>query len=259
MNHSNDLPVWTEHGRVIEQETSIWHFALVLVSLQIQVKNTLLIIVILATLPASGEERVPNPDPKRFAKSIAAFEKKDAEREPSEKLVLFVGSSSIRMWESLAEDFPERKTLNRGFGGSHISDALHYFETLVTRHKPAMIVLYAGENDLWSGKSPQQVLEDFNAFDKKVRETLPKTHIFYIACKPSPKRWGKWHVYQKCNRMIETQCAKDKRLTFVNVSKVMLGPDGKPRPDIWLTDKLHMNAVGYARWTTLIRSMLPSQ
>lgn len=156
----------------------------------------------------------------------------------------------------MADDFPDHKTLNRGFGGSHLSDVLHYFDLLATRHKPTVIVLYCGENDLWSGKPPQQVFEDFKTFANRVHKILPETHIHYLACKPSPKRWEKWDLYQKCNRMIANHCGKDKRLTFVDVSKVMLGADGKPLPDIWLEDKLHLNEKGYVRWTNLLRPIL---
>ena len=191
-----------------------------------------LVLALLAVIVVSGETRIPSPDPERFAKAIANFQKEDPGQDPVDTLTLFTGSSSIRMWKSLAKDFPDHETLNRGFGGSHLSDALHYFDILVARHKPAVIVLYCGENDLWSGKPPEQVFEDFKTFAKRVHEKFPQTRIHYLACKPSPKRWEKWRLYQRCNRMIANGCAKDKRLNFVDVSKVMLGADGKPFPEI---------------------------
>lgn len=206
-----------------------------------------------------GEARVSDPDPKRFSRAMEGFKAEDASAKPVKDLILFTGSSSIRMWKTLARDFPDHEVLNRGFGGSHLSDALHYFDLLVTRHKPKVIVLYCGENDLWSGKPPEQVLEDFKTFAKRVHEKFPQTRIHYLACKPSPKRWEKWKLYQRCNRMIANGCAKDKRLNFVDVSKVMLGADGKPFPEIWLADKLHMNEKGYARWTKLIGPILKKE
>jgi lysophospholipase L1-like esterase len=196
------------------------------------------------------------PDPTRFSNAIATFEKEDAERKPVANLTLFTGSSSIRMWKSLTTDFPDRKVLNRGFGGSHISDALHYFDVVVARHKPKTIVLYCGENDLWSGKPPKQVFDDFLEFARQVHALDPKTKIHYLAAKPSPKRFEKWGIYQTCNHLISDYCDKDKRLNFVDVSKVMLDKDGRPLPDIWLKDKLHMNSAGYARWTKLLTPML---
>ncbi|MGE4549785.1 MAG: GDSL-type esterase/lipase family protein [Opitutales bacterium] len=209
--------------------------------------------------PPRGETRIPSPDPERFAKAIASFQKEDLAKDRVDTLTLFTGSSSIRMWKSLAKDFPDRETLNRGFGGSHLSDVLHYFDVLVTRHKPAVIVLYCGENDLWAGKPPGQVCEDFETFAHRVHEKLPKTRIHYLACKPSPKRLEKWALYQQCNRMIAKHCAKEERLNFVDVSKVMLDQEGRPLPDIWLADKLHMNAKGYRHWTQLLRPILAKQ
>ena len=214
------------------------------------------IISIVAGASVSAEIRVPDPDPTRFAKTVAAFERENAAIQPVADLTLFTGSSSIRMWKSMADDFPDRKTLNRGFGGSHLSDVLHYFDVLVTHQKPTVIVLYCGENDLWSGKPPKQVLEDFKTFDRRVHEALPETQIHYLAAKPSPKRWEKWALYQRCNQMIAKHCAKDKRLNFIDVSEVMLGKDGRPLPDIWVADKLHMNEKGYKLWAQLIRPIL---
>ena len=226
----------------------------------------------LALLLASGlaassthaaPEPVPNPDPQRFAKAIAAFEKQDAqaaEQKPapaSTPLTLFTGSSSIRMWTTLEQDFPKLRLLNRGFGGPHLSDVLHYFTPLVTRHKPDVIVLYCGENDLWSGKPPKQVLADFREFARRVHALSPATTIHYLACKPSPARFAKWKLYQTCNQAIARLCQKDERLHFIDVSTVMIDPETqKPRPDIWLDDKLHMNAKGYARWTKLLAPIL---
>jgi lysophospholipase L1-like esterase len=198
----------------------------------------------------------PEPDPARFSDTIATFEKEDAGRKPIADLTLFTGSSSIRMWKSLPTDFPDHKVLNRGFGGSHISDVLHYFDIVVARHKPKTVVLYCGENDLWSGKPPQQVFADFLEFARRVHALDPKIKIHYLAAKPSPQRMSKWKIYQTCNHLIADHSAKDKRLNFVDVSEVMLGKDGEPLPDIWLKDKLHMNGKGYARWTKLLSPLL---
>ena len=198
----------------------------------------------------------PDPDPARFSNAIATFEKEDAERKPILDLTLFTGSSSIRMWKSLTTDFPAHKVLNRGFGGSHISDVLHYFEVVVARHKPKAIVLYCGENDLWSGKPPKQVFTDFLKFVRRVQTLDSKTKIHYLAAKPSPKRFEKWDIYQTCNRLIANHCTTGKSLNFVDVSQVMLGKDGQPLTHIWLKDELHMNGEGYARWTKLLSPLL---
>ena len=217
-------------------------------------KTYLLRTILLLTFHGLAAQEGPNPA--RFFKAISTFEQEDAERKPVADLTLFTGSSSIRMWKSLITDFPDRKVLNRGFGGSHISDVLHYFDIVVARHKPKAIVLYCGENDLWSGKPPKQVFADFREFVRRVNALDPEIRIYYLACKPSPKRFEKWEIYQTCNRLIANHCDKDDRLNFVDVSKVMLGKDGQPLPGIWLKDKLHMNQAGYARWAKLLTPML---
>jgi lysophospholipase L1-like esterase len=200
-----------------------------------------------------------DPDPARFSNAIATFEKEDTGLKPIADLTLFTGSSSIRMWKSLSADFPDHKVLNRGFGGSHISDVLHYLDIVVARHKPKTIVLYCGENDLWSGKPPKQVFADLLEFVRRVHAHDSKIKIYYLAAKPSPKRMSKWKTYQICNHLIANYCAKNKRLNFVDVSEVMLGKDGQPIPDIWLKDKLHMNGEGYARWTKLLSPLLTAK
>lgn len=214
---------------------------------------SLLTVVILS---ANSLTAKANPDPVRFSNAIATFEKEDAERKPIPNLTLFTGSSSIRMWKSLTTDFPNQKVLNRGFGGSHISDVLHYFEVVVARHRPKAIVLYCGENDLWSGKTLKQVFADFLDFTRRVHALDSTIKIHYLAAKPSPKRMSKWKTYQTFNRLIANHCATDKSLNFVDVSEVMLGKDGQPLPHIWLKDELHMNGEGYARWTKLLSPLL---
>ncbi len=238
--------------------------ALLAATMKVSFRLSLLILAsgLAGGVTQAAAESAPNPDPERFAKSIAAFEKQDAQANkpnasPSRPLILFTGSSSIRMWTTLEQDFPRLHLLNRGFGGSHLSDVLHYFDVLVARHKPGVIVLYCGENDLWSGKPPTQVLADFREFVRRVHALDPATTIHYLACKPSPARFSKWKLYQKCNRSIARLCKENKRLNFIDVSTVMLDPENqKPNPEIWLKDNLHMNAKGYARWTRLLNPFL---
>jgi lysophospholipase L1-like esterase len=217
---------------------------------------TLITIIILS---ANSLTTKADPDPARFSNAIATFEKEDTGLKPVADLTLFTGSSSIRMWKSLTTDFPDHKVLNRGFGGSHISDVLHYFDIVVARHKPNTIVLYCGENDLWSEKPPKQVFADYLEFVRRVHALDSKTKIHYLAAKPSPRRFEKWVIYQNCNHLISDFCDKNKSLNFVDVSKVMLGKDGQPLPDIWLKDKLHMNGEGYARWTKLLSPLLTAK
>ena len=189
--------------------------------------------------------------PEIFAKDIAAFVELDRRNAFPEGGVLFVGSSSIRMWPT-RESFPDLPVINRGFGGSYMSDTLHYADKIVLPHSPRVIVLYEGDNDVQDGKSPEDVHGDFVRLVEFVHGKLPKTHLVYIPIKPSIARWEKWPTMQAANAAIEKTCAEDARLHYVDVATPMIGADGKPRGELFLDDGLHMNAKGYAEWSEVI-------
>ncbi|HEX6622180.1 MAG TPA: GDSL-type esterase/lipase family protein, partial [Pyrinomonadaceae bacterium] len=137
---------------------------------------------------------------RRFEPEIKRFEEADKQQPPAEGAVLFIGSSSIRLWKSLAEDFPSVKVVNRGFGGSHIEDSVDFADRIIFRHKPRLIVMYAGDNDIESGKSPAVVLADFEKFVAAVHRKLPRTRIAFISIKPSPARWHLVDKAREANR-----------------------------------------------------------
>ncbi|MDH3583074.1 MAG: SGNH/GDSL hydrolase family protein [Phycisphaerae bacterium] len=197
-------------------------------------------------------------DPKRFEGAIKRFEAADKEQPPARGAILFTGSSSIRMWKTLAADMKGHATINRGFGGSQISDLLHYFDRVVSPYRPSRIVLYCGENDINAGETPQQVFGDFKTFESRVNKALPGTPIYYICMKPSPARWKKWPTFVIGNKLIREHCGRSERLHYIDVSAAMLGADGQPLPNIWQKDRLHMNAEGYKLWTRLVRQALKS-
>jgi lysophospholipase L1-like esterase len=187
---------------------------------------------------------------------IAAFEAADKTNPPPKNAILFIGSSSIRMWRSLAEDFPEHRVINRGFGGSQIIDSVHYVARIVAPYHPSQIVMYAGGNDIHGGKTPEQVFSDFKDFVGKVRQALPETEIDYISIAPNRSRWAEVKRVKAANRLIEDYIKENRSLRFINVFPHMLGPDGEPKPDIYLEDKLHMNAKGYELWRGIVRPYL---
>ena len=193
--------------------------------------------------------------PQRWAEAIAAFEKQDADRPPKTGGVLFVGSSSIRKWD-LPKYFPSSNYLNRGFGGSEISDSIHFAEQLILKHAPRCVVVYAGENDITAGESPETLARDFRDLTQVIHQRLPKARIIFIAIKPSLSRW---HLYPKmndANRRIAEQCEADARLHFVDICTPMLGADGRPRPSLFARDGLHLNHDGYLLWSRLLRPLL---
>ena len=141
-----------------------------------------------ATKPAdkSADKSTAKSPSQRWESDIAAFEAADKKSPPPQGAVLFIGSSSIRIWKTLATDFPDQKTINRGFGGSELADSVYYADRIVIPYKPRLIVLFAGTNDINAGKRPETVFADFKAFVAKVRAGLPNTRIAYLSISPAP-------------------------------------------------------------------------
>lgn len=180
----------------------------------------------------------------------------DIKQTPPKNAVLFVGSSSIRGWRNLRESFPNLDVINRGFGGSRLEDVNFYFDRIVTPYNPKTIVLYAGENDINDGVSPEKVLKDYQKFLELVRAKLPKVKLIYISLKPSPSRWKLAENFRKANDLIKAEIAKDKRAVFVDVWTPMLAANGEPRPELFIGDNLHMNEKGYAVWRQSLEKYL---
>ena len=183
----------------------------------------------------------------KWEPEIAAFEASDRTNPPPKDCILFVGSSSIRMWTTLKQDFPALPVVNRGFGGSELADSVKLAERIILPYHPRQVIIYAGANDLAGGKQPQLVFGDFVALATKIRENLPNARISLIASAPNPKRWGIVEKVKRFNSLAQEYCQAH-GLTFIDVFPLMLGPNGLPKPDIFREDGLHMNANGYAIW-----------
>ncbi len=196
------------------------------------------------------------PEGSRFQKEVEAFLASDAANPPPTKSILFIGSSSIRLWKTVASDFPRHRVLNRGFGGSEISDSIAYADRIVFPYKPRLIVMYSGGNDINGGKTPEVVAEDFKRFASMVHRKLPRTKIAYISIAGNPARWSQVDKVRKANSLIEQFAKTDKRLAFINVFEPMLGEDGLPRPNLFVNDRLHMNEQGYMIWEKVVEPYL---
>jgi lysophospholipase L1-like esterase len=216
-----------------------------------------LLVLSLSWTVSANQKQNNNPDPKRFKQEIERFIKWDTKNSFPEDSVLFVGSSSIRMWPTKLS-FPNMKVINRGFGGSHISDVIYYSNQIVLPYKAKAIVFYAGDNDIAAGKTPQQVLKDYQKFVKIVYAKMPNTPIIFIAIKPSQSRWSVWPEMKKANSMIEDYCRDDKRLFYVDTAVKLLGKDGKPNEKMFLKDKLHLSEDGYKEWTSMLQPLITS-
>lgn len=192
----------------------------------------------------------------RWENDIRAFEAADRTNPPPKRAVLFVGSSSFRLWTNLARDFAPHAVLNRGFGGSHLSDVNAFLDRIVIPCLPRLILLYAGDNDLAAGKTPEQVAADFREFVRRVHAVLPETRIGFVSIKPCPAREKFLAQVRAANQLIAQHCASDQRLTFIDIFTPSLQADGRPRADLYLADGLHPNDRGYALWASAIRPVL---
>jgi lysophospholipase L1-like esterase len=229
---------------------------------------------LVAALALAGCIATPEPDPPQtppprapgFADTITGFETADRTAMPPKCATLFVGSSTIRRWASLKQDFPTRTVINRGFGGSTVWEVDAYFDRIVTPYHPAQIVFYAGDNDLASapardgapariGRSPDVVYADFVAFMRMKDKALGSTPVWFIAVKPSKLRWDMQDKMTAVNNKVKALAAKRDDLAYIDIVPVMLKPDGKPK-DIFVEDDLHMTPDGYALWAPIVNKAL---
>ena len=194
-------------------------------------------------------------DPKRFDEDIKKFQKLDKQK-PSEGEILFVGSSSIRFWYTLQEDFPDYEVLNRGFGGSHMSDLLYYVDQLVLKYKPRKVFIYEGDNDINDQEDSSAILREAKEIVHKIHQVLPETKIMFISAKPSIARWTLKNQYLQLNYRLQSYANECSYLDYIDVWTPMLDSRGNPRTDIFVEDKLHMNAKGYEIWQKAIEPYL---
>ncbi len=192
-----------------------------------------------------------------WEKDIQKFEAADKANPPKPGAILFIGSSSIEHWKDVADDFPGKRVLNRGFGGSRIADSTYYAGRIIVPYKPGMIVFYAGDNDVADGHTAQQVFDDYVAFVARVRKDLPTTPIAFISIKPSPSRAALLPVMREANAKIHTYTAAHPHLVYIDVASRMLDSSGQPREDLFVADRLHMNRTGYDLWRSIIAPLLP--
>jgi lysophospholipase L1-like esterase len=197
-----------------------------------------------------------NHDFGKWEKEISAYEASDKTNPPPKRASLFIGSSTIRMWTTLQQDFPKVKVINRGFGGSQIVDSTHFAERVIFPYDPGRVFLRAGGNDLWAGKSPEEVFADFKDFVAKVHSKLPKTQVIFISLSPSIARWKQADKEKAVNTMVQKFVKKTRRVKYIETYSLPLGADGQPRPELFRTDKLHFNAEGYKLLAKRLQSIV---
>jgi len=223
-------------------------------------KNTFLLslvaLLLLASSSVAWAQKAAN-DPTRWEKNIATFEAQDKDNPPPKGALEFVGSSTIVRWKSLAQDFPEHKVINRGFGGNQIADSTFYADRIIISYSPRAVFLRAGGNDLNAGKSVEQVFTDYKDFVAKIHGKLPDTDIYFISLSPSIARWKQADKEKELNRLINDFVVGKPHLKYINTYDMVLGSDGQPRAELFVEDKLHFSDAGYKLLIERVRPHLP--
>lgn len=205
-----------------------------------------LVLALLAPLALRADE--PGHNYTRWEKEISAYEHADATNPPPKGGIEFIGSSYIAKWKTLAGDFPGQPVFDRGFGGSEIVDSTHFAPRVIFPYAPSIIFLRAGGNDLWAGKSAEQVFADFKEFAETIHAQLPGTKIVYISQSPSPARW---------KQLVADYIQGKPYLEYIETYDMVLDASGQPRPELYVKDRLHLNAEGYKLLTARVRPHLP--
>lgn len=200
----------------------------------------------------------PLPASDGAAPELNAFLKADQKQLPPPGGVLFMGSSSIRLWTTLASDFPELPVINRGFGGSQIFESTRYADRIAAPYKPKLIVMFAGTNDLdYGNKSPAQVLQEFKDFAAKIHTLLPDTRVAYISISPTRSRWKEEGNVLEANYLIQRYIIETnsptQKLSFLDAHSQLLTTNGQPPENLERPDGLHFNTEGYKVWTSLLK------
>jgi lysophospholipase L1-like esterase len=215
------------------------------------VKKALLFFVIVLVCRFSVEAQP-------FFQEVDAFSKIDAERPPPPNAILFIGSSSFKLWKGVDSSFPGKTIINRAFGGSSLTHQIDYIDKIIYPYDPRQILVYCGENDIAESKlvTADTVLQRFKRLHALIRNKYPKVPISFVSIKPSPVRAEFLSTVIESNKLIKSFCKKSKRTDFIDVFTPMLGLDNKPREDIFLSDRLHMNKNGYTIWKKSIEPYL---
>lgn len=194
----------------------------------------------------------------KWGKKIAELESRDATETHPEDAILFVGSSSIRLWDSIAEDMAPYPVIQRGYGGAKFSDGAVFAERLITPHRYRAVVLFFG-NDIAGKESdaePEEVVGWFKRVAGVAKRHQPGSEVFCIGVTPTSSRWDVWPEVVELNAALERACLRDRRLHYITTASAFLGEDGKPEDRHFKEDRLHLNAGGYDRWATLIKARL---
>ena len=222
---------------------------------KILIRGSILFVSLIATIDNQAQPEQKN-SALYWESAIKEFEQIDSILMPPEDAVLFVGSSSIVYWKTLARDMAPLTVINRGFGGSQMSDLNYYRERIVLKYKPRLIVVYEGDNDIGLGSKVDSVLNEFDDFTAFVMKKLPESIVCFIAVKPSVLRKNHWPNMQRVNAGLAERARKNTRICYIDIATPMLLNDGSVNPDLFVSDGLHLNELGYTVWADVVKPVL---
>jgi len=208
----------------------------------------ILVLLLLASSSVMGQNA--------FENEIRNYEKQDFIALPKKGQILFIGSSSFRIWKTFSTDLAGISAINRGFGGSTMTDALYYFDRMVVKYAPSTVVVYEGDNDLAKGKSPEELAKEYEDFSNRLKKAMPKTKLVYLAVRPSLSRIAIVDKQKQFNGWLEKYCKSQKGRFFLDMHSPFYLPDGTLMPDIFVADRLHLNEKGYQIFSAKIREFI---
>jgi len=191
-----------------------------------------------------------------WEQAVRAFEEQAAVNPTPAGAVVFAGSSTFTLWNSLPQDFPFVPVINRGFGGSQVQDLVVFADRVINACRPRAVVVYSGDNDLAAGRTPEQVAGAAKGLLRKIRKGSGNIPVAFIGPKPSPSRRHLMKAFNETNELLRALAASEEGVRYVDIRPVMLGPDGNPRPELFGPDGLHMSRAGYEEWIRLLTPVI---
>jgi len=225
--------------------------------------SLVLIVGIVAFLGIYGVQeldKINSDDPRAWEGDIAELVANTEAGNPPEDAVLFVGSSSIRLWDTLADDMAPLPVIRHGFGGAKIYDVVYYAEPLITRWNAPKVVIFVSSNDINGNddheKAPVYIGKQLRALFEIIFSVKPETEVFYIAITPTEFSWDKWESVKRANTIASQVCDEFENATYIETANIFLDENGEPNSDLFLFDGLHLNDDGYKVWTDRIKPFL---
>ena len=191
-----------------------------------------------------------------YQNEVRQFQKHDTVSPPRKGSILFIGSSILKFWSTLAHDISPLPVVNRAFGGARTWEVLHYMDRIVLPYEPRVIVYYCGSNDIHCGAEPQGIAQRFEEFVRRVREKLPSTAVVFISIIQAPQKFDKWNVVEQTNRLVQAFCTRMPGVFFVDVNPVFFDSSHRLRVELFAEDGLHLQPVAYREMTHIIKPVL---